>query len=38
MFADPPNVLNRWKNLFKQVLYVYGFHDVRQMDIHTAGP
>jgi hypothetical protein len=30
--------LNRWKNFFNQVLNVHGFHDVRQMDIHTAEP
>jgi hypothetical protein len=28
--------LNRWKNVFNQVLNVHGVHDVRQMDIHTA--
>jgi hypothetical protein len=38
LLADPQNVLNRWKNLFNQVLNVYGVHDVRQMDIHTAEP
>jgi hypothetical protein len=36
LLADPHSVLNRWKNFFNQVLNVYGFHDVRQMDIHTA--
>jgi hypothetical protein len=38
LLADLQNVLNRWKNLFDQVLKVHGFHDVRQMDIHTAEP
>jgi hypothetical protein len=38
MIADPQSVLNRWKNFFNQVLNVHGFHDVRQMDIHTAEP
>jgi hypothetical protein len=38
LIADPPNVLNRWKNFFNQVLNVHGVHDVRQMDIHTAEP
>jgi hypothetical protein len=38
LIADPQNVLNRWKNLFKQVLNVQGVHDLRQMDIHTAEP
>jgi hypothetical protein len=36
--ADPQIVLNRWKNVFNQVLNVHGVHDVRQMDIHTAEP
>jgi hypothetical protein len=30
--------LNGWKNFFNQVLNVHGVHDVRQMDIHMAGP
>jgi hypothetical protein len=30
--------LNKWKNLFNQVLNVNGVHGVRQMDIHTAEP
>jgi hypothetical protein len=38
LLADPKNVLNRWKNFFNQVINVYGLHDVRQMDIHTAEP
>jgi hypothetical protein len=38
LLADPQNVLNRWKNLFNQVLNIHGVHDVRQMDIHTAEP
>jgi hypothetical protein len=38
LLADPQNVLNRWKNLFSQVLNVRRFHDIRQMDIHTAEP
>jgi hypothetical protein len=38
LITDPQNVLNRWKNFFKQVLNVHGFHDVRQMNIHTAEP
>jgi hypothetical protein len=32
------SVLNKWKNVFKQVLNVHGVHNVRQMDIHTAEP
>jgi hypothetical protein len=38
LLADLQNVLNRLKNFFNQVLNVHGFHDVRQMDIHTAEP
>jgi hypothetical protein len=38
LIADPHNVLNRWKNIINQMLNVYGVHDVRQMDIHTAEP
>jgi hypothetical protein len=38
LLADPQNVLNRLKNFFNQVLNVHGFHDVMQMDIHTAEP
>jgi hypothetical protein len=38
LLADPQNVLNSWKDFFKQVLNVHGVHDVRQKDIHTAEP
>jgi hypothetical protein len=38
LLADPQNVLNRWKHFFNQVLNVYGVHNVRQDDIHTAEP
>jgi hypothetical protein len=38
LLADPLSVFNRWKNFFNWVLNVYGDHDVRQMDIHTAEP
>jgi hypothetical protein len=38
LLAYPQSVLNRWKNFFNQVLNVYGSHDIRQMDIHTAEP
>jgi hypothetical protein len=38
LIADPLNVLNRWKNVFKHVLNVHGVHNVRQGDIHTAVP
>jgi hypothetical protein len=38
LIADPQNVLNRWKNFFKQVLNIHTVHYVRQMDIHAAEP
>jgi hypothetical protein len=38
LLANPPNVLNRWKNFFNQVLNVDGVHYVRQLDIHMAEP
>jgi hypothetical protein len=38
MLADSRSVLNRWTNFFNQVLNIYGVHNVRQMDIHTAEP
>jgi hypothetical protein len=38
LLADLQNVLNKWKILFNQFLNMHGFHDVRQMDIHTAEP
>jgi hypothetical protein len=36
LLAHPQSALNRWKNLFNQLLNEHGVHDVRQMDIHTA--
>jgi hypothetical protein len=38
LLADPQSVLNRWKNVFSQGLNMYGVHNFRQMDIHTAEP
>jgi hypothetical protein len=38
LLADPPNILNRWKNYFFQSLNVHRFSDVRQIEIHTAEP
>jgi hypothetical protein len=35
LLAYPQSVLNRCQNFFNQVLNIHGFHDVRQMDIHT---
>jgi len=32
------SILARWKNPFSQLLNVYGVHDVRQTEIHTAEP
>jgi hypothetical protein len=37
LLADSPNILNRWKNYFSQLLNVHKVSDVRQMEIlHTA--
>jgi hypothetical protein len=38
LFADSHSILARWKNHFSQILNVRGINDVRQTDIHTAGP
>jgi hypothetical protein len=38
LLAEPQNVLNRCKKFFNQVLSIHGVHDVKQMDIHMAGP
>jgi hypothetical protein len=32
------SILVRWRNPFSQLLNVYGVHDVRQTEIHTAEP
>jgi hypothetical protein len=36
LLADPPKILNRWKNYFCQLLNVYGACGVRQTEIRTA--
>jgi len=38
LFADSHIVLARWRNYFSQLLNVHGVNDVRQREIHTAGP
>ena len=38
LFADPQSVLVVWRKSFSQLLNVHGFNDVRQTEIHTAGP
>ena len=38
MATDSHSILARWKNHFSQLLNVHGVNDVRQTDIHTAGP
>jgi hypothetical protein len=30
--------LNRWKNYFSQLLYVYGVSGIKQIEVHTAEP
>jgi hypothetical protein len=38
LLADSHSILNRWKNYFCHLLNVHGVNDVRQTEIHTAGP
>jgi hypothetical protein len=38
LLADPPKILNRWKNYFSQLLNVHGVGDVRQTEMQTAEP
>jgi hypothetical protein len=38
LLADLRSVLNRWKNLFNQMLNVHAVHSIRQIDIYTAEP
>jgi hypothetical protein len=38
LLADSHTVLNGWKNYFSQFLNVYRICDIRQIEIHTAGP
>jgi hypothetical protein len=32
------NILNRWKNYFRQLLNVHGVNDVRQREMHRTEP
>jgi hypothetical protein len=36
--VDSHNILNRWKNYFCQLLNVHNVSDVRQIEVHKAGP
>ncbi|PNF27183.1 hypothetical protein B7P43_G07852 [Cryptotermes secundus] len=38
LLGDSHNILNRWRNYFSQLLNVHRVSDVRQTEIHTAGP
>jgi hypothetical protein len=38
LLADSRNILNMWKNLFSQLLYVQGVLNVRQIEIYKAEP
>jgi hypothetical protein len=38
LLADSHNILNRWKNFFLQLLNLHNVSDVRQIEVHTAGP
>jgi hypothetical protein len=38
LLADSHSILNRWKNYFSQLLNLHDVSDVRQIEMHTAGP
>jgi hypothetical protein len=38
LLADSHNILNRWKNYFSQLLYVYNVSESRQIEVHMAEP
>ena len=38
LVADSHSILARWRNYFFQLLNVHSVNDVRQTEIHTAGP
>jgi len=38
LFADSHSVLTRWRKYFSQLLDVHEVNDVRQTEIHAAGP
>jgi hypothetical protein len=37
-FPQYHNILNRWKNYSSQLLKVHNVSEVRQIEVHTAGP
>jgi hypothetical protein len=38
VLADSDNILNGWENCFSPLSNIHEISDVRQMEIHTAGP
>jgi hypothetical protein len=38
LLVDSYNILNRWKNSFCQLLNVHNACEVRQIEVHMAGP
>jgi hypothetical protein len=38
LLADPPKILNSWKNYFCELLNIHGVGGVRQTEMHTAEP
>ena len=38
MVADSHSIVDRWRNYFFQLFNVHGVKDIRQAEIHTAGP
>jgi hypothetical protein len=38
LFGDSHSNLNRWKNYFSKLLSVHNVSNIRQIEVHTAGP
>jgi hypothetical protein len=38
LFADCPNIFNRWKSYFSQLLNIHNDNYFRRMEVHTAEP
>jgi hypothetical protein len=38
LLTDSQNILNMWKNYFTQPINIHRVHNLRQTEIHTAGP
>jgi hypothetical protein len=38
LVADSHSILARWRHHFSQLLNIHGVNDVKQTEVHTAGP